>query len=231
MIRLSVVSLTVILISLIPNTVNSQDTYRQNQLKIDAEGTVNVVADLVMFRVNITQTGANPKEAFDRHKEQESFLTNLLMEESIPDSNITANPINISDVRRGNQVMNYQTRQSVLIRLDDIDRFEAIQLTLIENGFVNFSGSFASTETESAKYEALKRAVENARGAAELLAESMGGEIRRITHINYSSRGDFRARSSEVTLSAYSMQSEGSLLQFERTIPVTERITVYFLFD
>lgn len=207
---------------------NAQSMENDPRITVEATGEVQVPADLIHFQVNITQFRDDAREAFELHKEQEEFLTELLLEEEISDSNITANPISISHVRRHTNTgeSGYETRQQVLIELDDVTQFESMQIKLIENGFVNFSGSFSSTQLAEASDKALGNAVSQAKRKAEILAEAAGKKITEIIEITYHSGRTYSARSNRVEM-AYDSDG-GSLLQFERIIPVTENVSVQF---
>lgn len=199
-----------------------------SQITVDATGEVQVRADLIQFRVNITQFNRDARQAFQIHKEQEEYLTELLLEEGIADSSITANPISISHIRRYNNTgeSGYETSQQVMIVMEDVTQFESMQIKLIENGFTNFSGSFTSTQITDASNEALKHAFEQARIKAEILAEAAGKEITDVITINYASGRIYAARSESMEMSFDA--TSGSLLRFERTIPVRENISVQF---
>lgn len=211
-----------------PIGVSAQSSDYDSRISVDAVGEVQIAADLIHFRVNITQFKKDAREAFEIHKEQEQYLTELLLEEGIADSNITANPISISHISRYNNTgeSGYETQQQVLISLDDVTQFESMQIKLIENGFTNFSGSFASTQIEEASDEALRKAVHEAREKAEILAEAAGKTITDVLTINYNSARPYAARAESVQM-AFDV-SGGSLLQFERTIPVRENVSVQF---
>lgn len=196
------------------------------QISVSGTGEVEAEADLLLFNVTITQFHGSPKTAFDRHKEQESFLTRLLISENIAEENIYTNPVNISPMRRQQDGSGYETRQNVTIRIDDVAQFEAMQITLIENGFVNFSGNFTSSMQKEAADEALALAVEDAKMKAEILAKASGKEIIDIITIEYGTRSEVSPRSATAM---YVMEAaDSSLLQFRQTITVRERVNVVF---
>lgn len=216
-------------------TARAQTTQQiPGTISVDATGEVSVPADLIHFNVQIVQFRESAREAFEAHKELESFLTNLLIEEDIDDENIRANPISINPRREAPMVQGregrrgFETRQQVTIELDDISRFEEMQMILIENDFDNFSGSFGSSQIEEARDEALAKAVDEARRKADILAVAAGTEIGSMVSIEYGS-------SSNRPMPSYRMEmaydsSGGSLLQFERTIPVQEQVHMVFMF-
>jgi uncharacterized protein YggE len=105
-----------------------------------------------------------------------------------------------------------------------------MQIKLIENGFTNFSGSFSAANLDHASDQALQKAVEEARRKADLLAEAAGKQITDVVTINYHSSRSYASRSSNMEMVAYDASS-GSLLQFERTIPVRENVSVQFRID
>lgn len=208
---------------------SAQTAADDSQITVSATGEAYVTADLIQFRVNITQFNQDARQAFENHKEQESFLTELLLEEGVADSNITANPISISYINRYNNTgeRGYETQQHIMIVLDDVSQFESMQIKLIENGFTNFSGSFTAKNLADASDEALRSAVEEARRKAELLADAAGKEITDVITINYHSNRPYAARSSRMEMAAFDA-GNGSMLQFERTIPVQENVSVVF---
>ena len=201
-----------------------------NTIQIHASGSADIKADIISLQVNINQFHSDSKTAYDRHKEQENFLTNLLIEENIDDENITANPVSISPSQRANAEQGYQTRQQVRIRVDDPARFEEMQILLIENGFTSFSGTFDALDKTETREEALKNAVREARSKAELLAEATGKRIIDVREIQYSGShtpypGEMQAYRS------MAMDSSGSLLQFEQFVTVTENVSIIFQMD
>lgn len=211
---------------------SAQSVADGSKITVDATGEAYVTADLIQFRVNITQFNNDAREAFEIHKEQEQYLTELLLEEGIADSNITANPISISYIRRYENTgeSGYETQQQVLIVLEDVSQFESMQIKLIENGFTNFSGSFSAKNLADASDEALQKAVEEARRKAELLAEAAGKKIIDVVTISYHSNRPYAARSSSMEMATFDA-SGGSLLQFERTITLRENVSIQFRID
>ncbi len=206
---------------------SSSENYTQNTITVQAQGEVNITADLILFSVNITQFSPDAKEAFQEHKRQEAFITQLLLGEGVAERDITANPINISASRRSNNIVGYETRQQVQIKLQDVNQFESMQLALIENGFTNFSGSFSSTKITEAFEQALIKAVDEAKAKAEILATAAGLRITGVQNIEYGSSSGYSPglRGAAMTLE---MDSGGSLLQFEHSIPVRETVRIIY---
>lgn len=202
-----------------------------NTIQIHASGSAELPADLITLQVNINQYHSDSKVAYDRHREQEAYLTNLLLERNIEDKDISASPINIHPSQRGNNDQGYQTRQQVKIRIDDPTRFEEMQILLIENGFTSFSGTFDATDKSAAREEALRNAVQEARSKAELLAEATGKRVVDVREIRYTGSHTPYAGQEQAYRVMAMDSSSGSLLQFEQFVTVVENVTIYFQMD
>lgn len=227
MINKQYITILLPLILLLAGCGFTQSTSAQNNadtILIDATGEVFAPADEIIFNININRFDSLASEAFSRHKEQERFLTELILEQEIDEEYINAYPISISP-RRNNQEKGFQTSQSVTLRLQDLSQFEELQLVLIENGFDNFSASFSTTKADEAHQEALEKAVEEARKKAESLAASSGRELGEIISIEYASSSGFNLRGQGMM----DVQSfDESLLEMQRSIPVRENVRVQF---
>lgn len=205
-----------------PSTLLGQDS--SNSITIDASGEVFAPADEIIFNITINRIDEEASQAFANHKNLEQLLTELINEQNIDEEYVNAYPISISP-RRHLQNPGFETRQNVSIRLQDLDQFESMQITLIENGFDNFSASFSTSEVEQAREEALGKAVENARDKAMTLARAAGVELGSVYNIEYtSSSGIMRREMAMISADSYS----GSLIQMQRTIPISESVRVRF---
>lgn len=195
-----------------------------NTITVDATGEVLAPADEIIFNINITRFDEEASEAFNNHKELEQFLTELIIDQNIDEEHINANPISISS-RRHSQNPGFETRQNVAIRLQDLSQFESMQITLVENGFDNFSANFSTTSIEEAHQEALTKAVDEAKKKAESLVTSSGKELGEVYNIEYTSSSGIVYRDMAM-MSAESYG--GSLIEMQRTIPVRENVRVRF---
>ncbi len=209
--------------TMVSATENISNTERS--IVIDATGEYLAPADRIIFLVNLSRFHENAETAFEEHKQLEHFLTDLLLEEGFEREKITANPISISPRRYSNE-RGYETRQSVTIELEDITEFEQMQVTLIRNGFDNFTGRFSTSNEKYARDQALKNAVEQARRSAEILAEASGLQVGNVHSIEYTTtRGPVYR---EAAAMARSEVMDGGMLQFHTTIPVQENIRVRY---
>ncbi len=205
------------------STIHSQNTSSPGTLTIDATGEVQAPANRILFQIHISRFHEEASTAFEEHKKLEQFLTQLILDQNIPEEQIDANPINISPRRHSNQ-QGFETRQSVLLRLDEISGFEKMQIILIENGFDNFSANFGTSEEKSAREDALKDAISNARHKAGILASSAGRMLGKIDQIEYTTTSGIIRMEARMAMDS----SDDSLLQFQKTVTVRENVRVRF---
>ena len=213
---------------LISFSINAQDP---GFLTISSEGSVELPADVIQFNVNVNAEGDTPQKAYNLHKQREEALVRLLEKYDIEEKNIRFEPVAISKTNAGRSYNKeeaiYQTRQNVSLTLSDFEVYEQIQITLIEEGFDNFSGNFLSTEAEKGKDRALRRAISNAKEKARLIADESGVKMGSIVAIDYSHRqiGPAYARSNDMIAV---QASENRLMKYDQVVTVMADITIKF---
>lgn len=217
----------IILISCICITTATQ---AQNLISIDASADVLVPADKISFRITLNAVAETPQEAYNLHQERENVLVNLLKEHNIEEENIDFEPISISKSHsnqyRGQENQQIQTRQTVMLSLDNFDVYEEIQITLINNDFDNFSGNFKSSEANEGESKALKKALQVAQEKANIIAEEKGLTILEIKEISYSyNQGPPRPMEMRATGG-----KSDSLMEFDQTVSISASVSVSYAF-
>lgn len=207
---------------------SESDVQDSDFITISSSGEALVPADFAILTINISVTNPDAERAFELHKERESFLANLLTELDLPDDKISYQPISIRPNRQRDEAVHSATSQSIQLELDDFDQLSELQVLLISNEFDNFSGSLASTQMEKANSEALKKAVENARADAEILAEASGKTLGNVLWIDHTSDGGYRPAMVSESLQFRAADSGPSLGDFSQTITVQKRIQIRF---
>lgn len=205
---------------------------QDNAISIDAQGAVQLKADIIQFQINLNARGDTPQAAYDLHKQREKVLVGLLEEYGIAEKDIRFEPVSIArhsqyDREAGREAEYFQTQQSVGLNLKDFSVYEQMQVRLIAEGFDNFSGNFTSTEMEEGKNKALRKAIRNARAKAELIAEEAGLILSSIQNVSWSDHNvqPYYNRAAEMSQSA-----APSLLQYEQSVTVTTTVSVEFNF-
>lgn len=203
----------------------------QNEISINAAAQVLVPADKIAFQINLNAEGNTPQEAYDLHKKREKVLVRQLKKHDIKDEDLNFEPISINkrynDSYRDKEKKRIQTRQNVILTLDNFDIYEQIQITLIENNFDEFSGNFTSSETEKGKNDALKEALKVAREKAEIIASETEVSITGIKNISHSYSSRPPRPMMEMTASR---AADSSLLEFDQTVSVSANVSVTYTF-
>ncbi|WP_445666202.1 SIMPL domain-containing protein [Fodinibius sp. AD559] len=202
----------------------------QNEISINAAAQVLIPANKIAFQINLNAEGDNPQEAYELHKEREKVLVQQLKKHDIKEENINFEPISINKSYNGSyrneKNKRIQTRQKVIVTLDNFDIYEQIQITLIENNFDEFSGNFTSSESEKGENEALKKALKTAREKAEIIATETGVSITGIKNISHS----YSSRPPRPMMEMASAKSSDSLLEFDQSVSVSANVSVIYKF-
>jgi len=194
-------------------------------VSIQTTGEVTIPADFIRFTVNLNVFSKDLNDAFNQHKEQEAFLAELIKENNFNDGELIFNPISVSATRNPSSGNGFSTRQVVIFSVTDFDLFENVQKKLIENGFTNLNGTFGAQQTEENRNKALKKAMENAKNKAEIIAISAGKKLGDMLSAEY---GSDRMQPVAYREMSFDAQSMGQLSQFEQTITITESVSVTF---
>jgi len=193
-------------------------------ITVSAEGEAFYPADIITLQISMQVIADSPGSAFEKHKQLEETVMDLIDGFGIRDTSIVFEPFRINRVRN-NQEFEYRTSQLVQLTLRDFDVYEKIQVTLIESGFDNFQATFQSSENEKGDRASLTNALENAKRKAELIATELGLEIRNIASVDYSESGP-----SYPVLRAESMRAAGppSLMNVSQMVKFTSRVNIRF---
>lgn len=207
-------------------TLNEITEKLQNSvITISAEGEAFYPADIITLQISMQVIADSPGSAYEKHKQLEDTVVDIITGFGIPDTSIVFEPFRINRVRN-NQQYEHNTSQLVQLTLRDFGIYEKIQVTLIENGFDNFQASFQSSESRKGDSESLKNALENASQKAELIAAELGLEIRSIDSVDYSESGV-----SYPVLRTESMRAAPappSLINVPQMVKFTSRVNIRF---
>ena len=211
--------------------VISGTTKAQDVINIRASAKALVPADKIAFQINLNAESDTPQAAYKLHKKRENILVQLLKKHDIAEKNINFEPISISratDNRYNESGKKFvQTRQRVTLKLTDFSLYEDIQLTLIENDFDEFSGSFISSELEKGENEALKKALKIARDKANIIATETGLTISGIKNIDYS----YNQSGPQPMMEMTARTSSANLMEFDQTVSVSATVSVMYNFE
>lgn len=210
-------------------SAQAQLSDRQQTISINMSATEQVPADLIVFNITINAEADTPQNAFELHKDRESVLAGLLMDLDIKEENINFQPLRINKRNFNNSRDTFTvTNQQVSVTFSDFELYEKIQLTLINNGFDMFNGSFTSTTLEEGKKRALASAIEAARERAEFIASATGVAINSIKTIDHSDRVIVPYMETASMSGSRSMPPPPSMMDFAQTVGVTATIQIVY---
>ncbi|MEQ9090698.1 MAG: SIMPL domain-containing protein [Balneola sp.] len=203
----------------------------QRTISINMSATELIPADLIIFSININSEEKTPETAYDTHKNREAVLASLLKEFDIKEENINFEPIRMNKRTNYNnrqEEVTVNTNQQVSVSFSDFEIYEKIQVSLIENGFDSFNGSFSSSELEDGKDKALVSAIQKAKERAAFIAEQSGVKLGEITTINYSEHQvDYPPMFMEANRGLFKSDAP-SMMDFAQTVSVTANISINF---
>ncbi len=184
----------------------SQDTIL---VSLEERGNCSLPADLIYFKIDLSEEDAKAEIVFENHKTKLYILTKVLNEMQIPDSIIHFSlfKINKSQSRRDQKKL-YRTHQKVTLILKEYDEYDQLQIKLIKSGFDNFSASFQSSEVEYGYDLATIDAMNKIRRQIKMLVKELNKKRSKITNINikrkYNPQGEvfefFSSSNSQKTL-------------------------------
>ena len=181
--------------------------------------------------ININAEEKTPEAAFDTHKKREAVLASLLKEFDIKEESINFEPIRINKRTNYNnrqEEVTVNTNQQVSVSFSDFEIYEKIQVSLIENGFDSFNGSFSSSELEEGKDKALVSAIQQAKEKATFIAQQSGVTLGNIQTINYSEHQvNYPPMAMEADVGRFKSES-ASMMDFAQTVSVTSTISINF---
>ena len=210
------------------------------KLSVSGTGVVSVLADQVSVTLGVTETNAEVKAAQEAVNAKINAIYDALIAAGVEKKDIGTDRISISAeysdssiLRSGGELTGYTASNTITIQSKDLDQVGAyIDLAFEAGANTLDSIDFSSSDTEEAKREALKLAVENARDKANTIAEALNMQVSRVVQVtengtysygSYASGAKFmnsRADSAETAtiLHAATLQVQAQIeIEFEMT--------------
>lgn len=210
-------------------TLSLHAQHSPSSIQVNATGQVQVPADMIRFSIQVNAEGSSPQQVYDLHKKREATLVELLREYEIAEEHIRYRPISITSVndnRRQAGDPSVRTSQQVNLTLEDFEVYERIQLGLIESGYDQFNGNFSSTQADSARDEALAKAIEEARRKASLIAREAGVTLGNILEISYG--GATFPSERAMMMSDMAVSESADLMEFSQTVTISSSISIRY---
>lgn len=163
--------------------VGSTDDVGNRTITVAGTGQVDLAPDAAEVRLSVTATAPDAAEASQAVADDAAALRDALAAFGIDDSNVRSVGYDVRGdrgPREDSDAEQYRARQTFVVTLDDVDRAGALIDAAVAGGADEVHGvSFTLSEDAraEARDEALRAALENARGDAAVLADAAALEI------------------------------------------------------
>ena len=154
----------------------------ESRITVNGTGEVRVSADTAVISLGVNARDKDVLKAQQQVNETIAAIRKALTEQGVKEENINTEFINIYaiyDYRDDQeQLAAYNASSTLAIRVTDMESVGTLIDVCFAAGANTLNGiSFSAADTEEAKAEAMKKAVENAKEKAEILAGASGLKI------------------------------------------------------
>lgn len=172
----------------------------ETKISVSGSGETRISADTAVISLGVNARDKNVLKAQQKVNEAIAAIRKALIEQGVPEENITTDYININPIYDYSfdlaRLTAYSANTILAIKVTDMDKVGALIDAAFEAGANDLNGiTFSASDTREAKAEALKLAVEDAKQKAEILAAAAG---LRITGIEIISEGGVYSYSNTV---------------------------------
>jgi len=221
-------------------TKNSNNIANAKTISVSGTGTVKLEANIVSFRIGVTETANTTKEAQQAANMKMSSILSILRENGIKDEDIATTALSFStnySWRDGVQTkIGEEVSQTVYVRLYNTDTFAQLADSIgsAVSGISFYNVSFDSTERKKAENQARDLAYKDAFAKAQIYATAAGLTLGDPISIQdgYSSYAQNSMDTTAVMYSAKAAMEEETTYSTETpTGPLTVSSTVQIVFE
>ena len=205
------------------------------EITVSGEGNILVSADTAVVNIGVNIRDKNALKAQQRANEVIAAVRKTLTENGIAAEDINTGYVELFtiydyDYSSGSDAVSMYTANSMLaIQLKDMTQVGKVIDLAFGAGANSLNGvSFSASDTDAARKEALKAAVEQARVKAEVLAEAAGLKITGIEAINEggtysfdSGLNNFRAKGMDVEAAEAETVVQAAKIQVNAQVNIT----------
>jgi hypothetical protein len=162
--------------------------FADSEITVTGTGEVLIPADTAVVSLGVSATDREVLKAQRRANETIAAIREALIKAGVKEEDINTDYINIYasyDYSEGTEQMKgYNANSTLAIRVTDIEAVGEVIDIAFEAGANTLNGiNFSASDTTEAEAKAMKKAVENAKDKAEVLAEASGLKILGIDEI------------------------------------------------
>ncbi|MFK5981636.1 MAG: SIMPL domain-containing protein [Flavobacteriaceae bacterium] len=172
----------IVLLVLSSSITWSQKTI-QPSVSVTGEGIIKIAPDVVTINVQVEHKGQNPKELKQKNDKIISDVLSYIKSLNIDDKDVKTQYVRLNkNYDYQTKTYNYVANQNVVIKLNDLTKYEGLMNGLLERGINRIDGiNFSTSKEEALKSEARRKAIMNAKTKAEeyakVLDQSVGKAI------------------------------------------------------
>ena len=201
-----VLSIVLAMLMLIGSSALAEKT-----LNVTGSGTVYLDADIAYASLGVSYTGADLSVIQQQANETIEAVCKAMEEAGLDAKNISTDNINIYPMydysENDSKLTGYRIDERLSIHTEDIDALGAYTDAAFAAGANTFDSiTFSVKDDSQAKKDALKKAVQDAREKAEVIAEASGEEIDSVVTISENEQYSYYNTDSR----AYIMKSESA---------------------
>ena len=170
--------------------------FADSKISVSGTGTVLVAADTAIVSLGISARDKDVLVAQQKANETIAAIRTVLTDNGIAPEDINTGYLNIYAIydysADGETITGYNANSTLAIRVTDMTIVgKVIDLSFGAGANMLNGVDFSASETDGARVEALKKAVQDARAKADILAEASGLKIRSIDAIEEGSTYSF----------------------------------------
>ena len=172
--------------------LTASNVIAETKIIVDGTGEVRVSADTAVISMGVNARNKDVLKAQQEVNETIAAIRKALIAQGVKEENINTELINIYAMydyqNDREQLTAYNASSTLAVRVTDMESVGTMIDAAFAAGANTLNGvSFSASDTEEAKAEAMKKAVEDAKKKAEILAEASGLKITGIETISQGS--------------------------------------------
>lgn len=168
---------------------NSEDMRRT--VSVSGEGTVTVAPDRATVRFGVVSRADSAETARRQNAEAASRAMNAVRELGIPEEDIAMERLQLQPWREYNrekrqyEEKGYEATRQVRVIVNDLDQLPTLVTRVVQRGANRLEGiNYELQDRKAVRNDALRKAAQNAREKAQLLAETLGARLGPVQSIN-----------------------------------------------
>lgn len=173
-----------------------QEFERVHTISVSGEGKVEKIPDLAEITLSVVTKDFNLKKAQEENSLKANAIIKFLTDQGVKKEDIKTSQYNIDPQydysQYGRKFLGYEIRNSLNVKVRDFEKIGSIFEKAVELGANEVSNlTFTIDKKEEAQKEARKKAIDDAREKAKVLADQLGVILVRITNFSENREYDY----------------------------------------